>query len=121
MIRPILRVQDYLLHIIEAIDRIDSYTRDTDHSTFMSDTKTQDAVIRNFEIIGEAAQNVRQRYPDFVASNSEIPWRSAYGMRNALTHGYFTVDMEQVWATIRNELPSFRTLLRALLERLQGS
>lgn len=119
MIRPVLRIQDYLLHIVEAIDRIGSYTCDTDQGAFMSDTKTQDAVIRNFEIIGEAAQHLRQRYPDFVASHAEIPWRSAYGMRNALTHGYFTVDLAQVWATIRNDLPPFRTLLRALLEGIQ--
>lgn len=85
----------------------------------MSDTKTQDAVIRNLQVIGEAAQNIRQRNPDFVASNPAVPWRSAYGMRNALTHGYFTVDLERVWATVQNDLPSFGALLRALLKDLR--
>jgi hypothetical protein len=66
----------------------------------MGDAKTQDAVIRNFEIIGEAAQGIRQRYPDFIAIHPDLPWRSAYGMRNALTHGYFDVDLEQVWQAI---------------------
>jgi uncharacterized protein with HEPN domain len=121
MIRPILRIQDYLLHMVEAIDRINIYTANLGENSFLSDPKTQDAVIRNFEIIGEAAQNIRQRYPDFVASNPDVPWRSAYGMRNALTHGYFDVDMEQVWETIRNDLPLLRRLLDALLKDLDSS
>lgn len=119
MMAPILRIEDYFVHIAEAIDRINSYTLGLDRSSFMSDGKTQDAVIRNFEIIGEAAQNIRQRYPDFVASNPEVPWRSACGMRNALTHGYFTVDLEQIWETIQNDLPSFRVRLLTLLKDIE--
>jgi uncharacterized protein with HEPN domain len=86
MIAPILRIQDYLEHIVEAIDRITAYTDGIEEAVFLADRKTQDAVIRNLEIIGEAAQHIRQRYPDFVASHPELPWRSAYGMRNASGH-----------------------------------
>ncbi|HME21790.1 MAG TPA: DUF86 domain-containing protein [Acetobacteraceae bacterium] len=121
MIRPILRIQEYLEHILKAIDRISAYTADIDEAAFMADQKTQDAVTRNLEIIGEAAQNLRQRYPDFVASYPELPWRSAYGMRNALTHGYFAVELDQVWTTIQNDLPSFRTRLRTVLRDLPGT
>lgn len=121
MIRPVLRIQDDLLHIVEAIDRITAYTTGTDEAAFLTDRKTQDAVIRNLEIIGEAAQHVRQRYPDFIASHPELPWRSAYGMRNALTHGYFAVELDQVWTTIQNDLPSFSAQLSALLKDLDGA
>jgi uncharacterized protein with HEPN domain len=61
MIRPSLRIQDYLEHIVEAIDRIDAYTAGISEAAFITDRKTQDAVIRNLQIIGEAAHNLRQR------------------------------------------------------------
>jgi predicted nucleotidyltransferase len=59
MIRPSLRIRDYLGHILEAIDRVSTYTASSDEASFMADKKTQDAVIRNLEIIGEAAQHLR--------------------------------------------------------------
>jgi uncharacterized protein with HEPN domain len=121
MISPVLRIQDYLLHIIEATDRIAAYTSDMDQATFAADLKTQDAVVRNFEIIGEAANNVRQRYPDFVAAHPEIPWRSAYGMRNALSHGYFDVDLDQVWVAVQDDLPTFRQRVQAVLQALDDA
>jgi uncharacterized protein with HEPN domain len=118
MIRPTLRIQEYLRHILEAIDRISAYTAGLDHAAFMLDPKSQDAVIRNLEVIGEAAQNLRQRHPDFVASHPNLPWRSAYGMRNALTHGYLTVDLDRVWITAQNDLPPFGAQLEDLLKEL---
>jgi len=121
MIGPLLRMQDYLEHIVEAIDRIIVYTNGINEADFMADRKTQDAVIRNLEIVGEAAQNIRQRFPDFVASHPELPWRSAYGMRNALTHGYFAVELDQVWTTIQDDLPAFRTSLSILLRDSRGT
>jgi uncharacterized protein with HEPN domain len=121
MMRPRLRIQDYLEHILAAIGRINAYTSAMDEAGFITDQKTQDAVIRNFQIIGEAAQNVRQRFPDFVASHPELPWRAAYGMRNALTHGYFAVEPAQVWATITADLPSFRERLSDVLRDFDRS
>jgi len=118
MIGPTLRLHDYLQHIIAAIERINAYTAGLDHAAFMHDARTQDAVIRNLQIIGEAAQNIRQRHPDFVAANPAVPWRSAYGMRNALTHGYFNVGLERVWATVQTDLPPFEAQLRTLLAGL---
>ena len=87
----------------------------------MADAKTQDAVIRNLQVIGEATQNIRQRHPDFVVAHANVPWVSAYGMRNAITHGYFTVDMERVWTTIQNDLPPFEAQLRELAADLATS
>src|SRR5689334_5949718 len=116
MTEPAPRLRDYIQHIIEAIERISAYTAELDHSGFMRDTKTQDAVMRNLQIIGEAAQNIRPRYPDIIASSPEIPWRSAYGMRNAVVHGYFKVRLDRVWSTIENDLPPFEAQLRFLLD-----
>ena len=80
----------------------------------MADRKTQDAVIRNLEIIGEACNNVAKNHPDFAVQHATVPWGFAYEMRNALTHGYFTVDLAIVWQTIRNDLPTLKAQVSAL-------
>jgi uncharacterized protein with HEPN domain len=81
MISPAFRLHDYLQHIIRAIGRISAYTAGMERAAFMRDAKTQDAVIRNLQIIGEAARNVQQRHPDFVTANPDVPWRTACGTR----------------------------------------
>jgi len=78
-----LRVRDYLEHVAQAIANILEYTADMDASMYVSDKKTQDAVIRNFEVIGEACNNVTKHHAAFSASHPEIPWNFAYAMRNA--------------------------------------
>jgi uncharacterized protein with HEPN domain len=83
----------------------------------LASSLVQDAVIRNIEIIGEAARNFGRVAPELAMAHAHIPWRSITGMRNRLTHGYFGVDLESVWATARNDLPPLREALRALLER----
>ncbi|WP_367184811.1 DUF86 domain-containing protein [Limnohabitans sp. Rim8] len=65
----------------------------------------QDAVIRNFEIIGEASKNVERIAPEFVAAHPELPLAFAYDMRNLLAHGYYKVDVNVVWKTIERDLP----------------
>jgi uncharacterized protein with HEPN domain len=81
---------------------------------FMADRKTCDAVIRNLEVIGEACNNIARNHPDFAAQHSSVPWGFAYEMRNALAHGYFTVDLAIVWQTIQNDLPSLQMQVSAL-------
>ena len=103
-----LWVDDYLRHIIEAIDNITEYTEDMDLVAFLLDKKTQDAVIRNFEVIGEACNNVTKHHGAFAAAHPEVPWNFAYEMRNALSHGYFKVDQQVVWQTISDDLPGLR-------------
>lgn len=102
------RLADYLAHILEAIDRIERYTAGMDEASFLQDAMVQDAVIRNLEIIGEASRNIDKRHPPFVARHPELPLAFAYQMRNAIAHGYFKVDLEIVWRTIRRDLPPFR-------------
>lgn len=108
--------QDYLGHMLGAIDRIQRYVGDLNAASFKADEMRQDAVIRNLEVLGEAAEKLRRRFPEFVARHPEIPWRPAYGMRNVLSHGYFKVDLEVVWHTIKADLPA----LRQQLERVEG-
>ena len=90
------RIRDYLEHILTAIDRINRYVLTMDESGFLDDEKSQDAVVRNFEVIGEACRNVERYHSDYAANHPEIPWVIAYEMRNALAHGYSLVDMSVV-------------------------
>lgn len=113
-----LRIPDYLGHILEAIQRIHRYVEDMDEVQFLEDLKTQDAVIRNFEIIGEACRNIEFHHPVFAANHPEVPWGFAYEMRNALAHGYFKVDLEIVWKTIHNDLPGLAEQVLSIMGKL---
>jgi uncharacterized protein with HEPN domain len=114
-----LRIPDYLEHILEAIERIDRYLVDTSEVDFINDQKTQDAVIRNFEIIGEAAHNIERYHVEFAAEHPEIPWSVIYAMRNRVAHGYFKVDLEMVWKTVHTDLPELHTQIAQLLKQIQ--
>jgi uncharacterized protein with HEPN domain len=110
-----LRAMDYLGHIVEAVDRIHRYVEGMTEVTFLGDEKTQDAVIRNFEILGEAAHNVEIYHAEFAAANPEIPWALMYTMRNRVAHGYFKVDFELVWKTIHADLLELRDQVSELI------
>jgi uncharacterized protein with HEPN domain len=115
MIRAQQRLADYLAHILESIERIKQYTEDMNEVTFLDSPMAQDAVIRNIEIIGEASNNIEKHYPEFTAANPALPLASAYQMRNAVAHGYFNVDLEIVWRTIRADLPGLYQQVQAAL------
>ena len=112
MTKDPLRLADYLSHILEAIERIEEYVSDMDEMTFLGNKLVQDAVVRNFEIIGEASNKIVKHFPQFLADNPDIPLTSAYQMRNALAHGYFKVDFEILWKTIHNDLPDLYRLIQ---------
>lgn len=114
--KDIQRLSDYLEHIVEAIERIHSYVEDETEIVFLENIKTQDAVIRNFEIIGEAAHNVEIYHSDYANDHSEIPWSVMYAMRNRVSHGYFKVDYELIWQTIHNDLPDLYQQIKKLLD-----
>jgi uncharacterized protein with HEPN domain len=85
--------------------------------TFQSNRLIQDAVIRNFEIIGEASKNVERVAPEFVAAHPELPLAFAYDMRNLLAHGYYKVDVTVVWKTIQRDLPYLqKQVIQAMLD-----
>ena len=120
MSRDPLRLADYLEHIQEAIDRIYKYCSDIDEPTFLSNSMIQDAVVRNFEIIGEASRNVERVDPSFVAEHPELPLSFAYDMRNVLAHGYYKVDLAVVWKTIERDLPYLQEQVSIALKDLQS-
>ncbi len=113
-----LRVRDYLEHIAQAIANIREYTEGMDAAAYLTERKTQDAVVRNFEVIGEACNNVTRHHAAFAASHPDIPWNFAYEMRNALSHGYFKVDHGIVWRTIVADLPKLSQAMRMALDSL---
>lgn len=113
-----LRVADYLRHILDAIERIDRHTAHVDEGSFLSSELIQDAVIRNLEVIGEAANNILRVDHAFASIHTDIPWRVMYAMRNRLTHGYDMVDLEMVWNTVRNDLPSLYQLIKKSVHSL---
>ena len=78
----------------------------------------QDAVIRNIEIIGEAARNIERHDPEFAQKHAEIPWEDIYLMRNRVSHGYFSVDLAVVWKTVQRDIPELRQLLIPLVQRV---
>ena len=112
------RLPDYLNHILEAIERIEEYVSELDEMAFLGNKLVQDAVIRNFEVIGEASNNIEKRFPEFVAAHPELPLASAYQMRNAVAHGYFQVDFEILWKTIQRDLPGLHTKVEEIRVKL---
>lgn len=116
----ILRIPDYLGHIVEAIERIDRYVSNMSEIEFMEDEKTQDAVIRNFEIIGEAAHNIERYHAAFADTHTDVPWSVMYTMRNRVSHGYFSVDFELIWKTIHQDLPDLHLQISKLMESIQS-
>ncbi|KAG0165432.1 hypothetical protein DFQ30_008479, partial [Apophysomyces sp. BC1015] len=117
----IARLPDYLDYILQAIGRIRRYTDDLTDWAFLQNELVQDAVIRNFEIVGEASRNIERHYPEFVAAHPEVPLAFAYEMRNALAHGYFKVDLEIVWKTIQNDLTGLQNQVQNLVVALGDS
>ena len=109
------RAPFFLTHIVEAIDRIYLYVEGLDEDAFQRSSMVQDAVIRNFGIIGEACNNVRKVDPTLVAGHPEVPWTDAIANRNILSHGYFTIDHAVVWTTLKRDLPALRAAVAALL------
>jgi|WetSurMetagenome_2_1015567.scaffolds.fasta_scaffold1125022_2 uncharacterized protein with HEPN domain len=105
----------YLIHIWECILRIESYAMDG-KPAFLASTMMQDAIIRNFEIIGEATKHLSQ---EIRQSHSEIQWRGLAGFRDVLIHNYMGVDLVEVWNIIENELPQIKRSLEPILIELQ--
>ncbi len=101
----------YLTHILEAIQKIEDYTQ-AGHAAFASDVKTQDAVMRNLEIIGEAAKNLSV---ETKSKSNHIPWKQVAGMRDVLIHAYFGVNIDTVWETVDMQLPILKSEIMKLM------
>ncbi len=101
----------YLAHIDDAIAQILAYTAGG-RDEFVKNRMVQDAVVRNFEIIGEAAKNISDATK---ARRPAIPWRRIAGLRDVLIHDYMGVDVEEVWRVVESHLPSLRDAIKELL------
>jgi|YNPMSStandDraft_1061717.scaffolds.fasta_scaffold00959_12 uncharacterized protein with HEPN domain len=107
----------YLKDILEAINAIENFVNDIDFEKFKLDDKTSSALIRKFEIIGEATKNIsksiKQKYPD-------IPWKEMAGFRDKLIHFYFGIKYEIVWDTIKLKLPDLKQRLTKIIKEIKN-
>ena len=103
----------FLTDILEAVGRIEEYIEGYDFERFVNDRKTVDAVLRNLEIIGEAARNV----PDEVRNrHPSVPWRRIVGLRNVVVHHYFGVDLSVVWVIVSSQLEELKEEIEKIVE-----
>ena len=108
----------YLEDILLSIQRIQEYISDLNFAKFKSDFKTVDAVIRNFEIIGEASKNIPEKIKE---KYKKIPWDEMYRLRNRVTHEYFGIDYEINWDIAKNYLPENRESIEVIIIQEKGS
>ncbi|MDO4232563.1 MAG: DUF86 domain-containing protein [Lautropia sp.] len=99
------RLEDFLEHIRRAASESAAFIEGKERSDFFQSPLVQKAVLMNFVIIGEAARNIMDRYPEFAEAHPEVPWHGMRGIRNRVTHVYFDVDLDLVWETVKVHLP----------------
>ncbi|MBW4625208.1 MAG: DUF86 domain-containing protein [Brasilonema octagenarum HA4186-MV1] len=105
----------YLSNIKDCIERIESYTCDGKEA-FMQTPMIQDAVIRNFEIIGEATKRLS---PELRAAYPDIPWQQIAGLRDVLIHNYLRVNLSRIWGIIEQNLPELKKIVEAILKEFE--
>ena len=103
----------YLLHLQEAIEKIERYIASVEFDDFSDDDMMIDAVVRELEIIGEAARNLSD---SFQEKHYVIPWYKIKAMRNVLIHEYFGVNLKVVWDTCKNDMPALKSFVAKLLK-----
>lgn len=106
----------YLKDILDSAKKIEKYVKDLTYDDFELDEKIIDAVIRNFEIIGEASRNVLQELRD---KYSKIPWNNMISMRNILSHEYYQVGLNIVWDTIKEDIPKVKFHIENILKDIK--
>ena len=102
----------YLHHNLDAIDRIEEYTKGMSENEFLGNSMAHDAVVRQIEIIGEAARNISV---EFRNKHSKLPWGKMTGIRNKIIHEYFNVNYAIVWDTVQDDLPVLKKSIKKIL------
>jgi uncharacterized protein with HEPN domain len=110
--------REFISDIKEAMERIKKYTTGMSYETFLQDTKTQDAVVRNIEIIGEAAKNLST---NFRKKYMQMDWKKIAGMRDKIIHFYFGVKWDIVWAVIKDKIPTLSEQINSIVNELKKS
>lgn len=110
---PLLYIDD----ILGSIEKIGKYVDGFSHAQFLENAMIQDAVIRNFEIIGEAAKKIPQ---EIVGAYPDMPWSDAAGMRDVMIHDYPNIMLEEVWKTVQTNLQPFREQLLKVKHDLES-
>lgn len=103
---------EFLTDIKEAIKRIEVYIENLNYKEFLQDIKTQDAIVRNLEVIGEAVKNITS---DFKKKYKNIEWKKLAGLRDKIIHYYFGVNWDIVWDVIKNRLPALKVKIESIL------
>lgn len=104
----------YLLDISSSTKKILSYTKSKSATSFANDPKTIDAVIRNFEIIGEAANKI----PSKIKKDLDLPWKEMVGIRNKVIHEYFDVNVDLIWETVKQDIPNLEKNIKRELKNI---
>lgn len=115
------RTADYLDHMLEAAQQACLYVEGLEKADFLDDKRTQQAVILNLLILGEAVTKLLNQDEPFAARYPQVPWRSMKGMRNRLAHGYFDINLDVVWDTVRTALPSLLAQLPAIQDAAKAA
>ena len=106
---------DRLRHILDAIGKIEKYLHGYNEAQFFADDKTQDAIIRQLQNVGEAAKNLTT---DVREANPQIIWKQVMATRDRLAHGYYLINLQIIWDTTQNDLPKLKTEITKILEKL---
>jgi len=105
--------KDRLRHILDAIVKIEKYLQGYDEQRFLDDEKTQDAIIRQLQTVGEAAKNLTS---DVREANPQVAWKQIMATRDRLAHGYYLINLQIVWETTQNDLPDLKAEIEKILE-----
>lgn len=103
----------YLHHILDAIGLIEEYTKGMSENEFLGNSMAHDAVVRQIEIIGEAARNVSD---EFQEKHPNLPWMKMIGIRNKIIHEYFNINYAIVWDTIKDDLPALKRTIKKIVK-----
>ncbi len=114
--REVPRDPERITHIMEAIDRIARFLEGVSYEKFLSDPVLYYAIVKNIEIVGEAAYMLTDTFRD---SHNEIEWPMIIRMRHVLVHGYYQLDETEIWHTAIKNIPELRPQIEALLEQMK--